>query len=162
MSNSDIDTLEQATRRKGSAVRFSRRPSQVPGDLRIGWRLASLCLVLDRCRGNVANLEQIHVLSWALRTSTGRHLLERWFEGAHRLDDVVVRYDPTLSRTISLAIGARLVERRAQYRISLTQEGKSFARAIRASDLMSEESAFLDRLPRSITQTAIRELTEWR
>lgn len=159
----NLDELEAAFGRVNFQARFNTRPSQIPGDLRLGWRLALLCLVLNRCYGRVASLEQVHLLVWAAKSSEGSALVERWFNGNRRPDEIVVRFDPTLTRTVTLAIGSQLVERRPQHRFALMDAGVGLVEAIyNDTDLMANEKAFLGRLPRRITQRSIRELTEWR
>ncbi|WP_406092975.1 hypothetical protein [Kitasatospora purpeofusca] len=144
------------------SLAFTRRPDPIPGDLRLGWRISALALVLDKCRGRTANVEQIHLLIWALRSSNSRQLLKRWLAGEKSPDEFVVRYDPALSRTIAIAISSGIVQRGANHAISLTASGEALARSIWAEDqVLLKEKELLASVPGKITQKAIRELMAW-
>lgn len=145
-----------------AAITFTQRPDPIPGDLRLGWRLAAFVLVLDKCRGKAANPEQIHLLVWALRTESSREMLKRWTSGDKMPDEFVVRYDPALSRTIAIAVACGLAERRNNNSIALTSEGGAFARTVWSNgDVLRDEKALLHSIPGKITQKAIRDLMSW-
>lgn len=157
------DSLEEAFDEVSTPIRFRHRPAPIPGDLRLGWRSSALALVLDQCRGKTANLEQVHLLLWGLRTEVGRQLILRWFSGGRRPDDPVVRYDPSLTRTIALAVAASLVVRNRNQTLTLSEEGQGIASTVRsATDVLIEEKRLLSELPRTITQAKVRQLLEWR
>lgn len=158
----DAYELAELFASKETGVTFTRRPDPIPGDLRLGWRLSALTLVLDRCRGGAANQEQIHLLVWALRAASTRAMLKRWIEGERMPDDFAVRYDPALSRTISLAVACGLVERRQNQTIALTHDGAALARTVWSEvEVLREEKALLDAMPRKITQKEIRKIVSW-
>jgi hypothetical protein len=141
---------------------FSRRPDPIPGDLRHGWRLAELVLVLDRCHASSANVEQLHLLVWAIRSKSTREMVQSWMGGEKAPDEFAVRYDPVLSRTIAIAISCGLVYRKPSQAISLTPNGKSLARSVWSNDeVMAEEKDFLRTFPGKISQKSIRQLMDW-
>ncbi|WP_405589912.1 hypothetical protein [Streptomyces sp. NBC_01190] len=143
-------------------ITFTQRPDPIPGDLRIGWRLSALAIVLDKCRGGTANPEQIHLLIWALRSSSSREMIQRWISGERMPDDFAVRYDPALSRTISIAVASGLAERRPNQSIALTSQGSALARTVWSDrEVLREEKGLLSSLPGKITQKAIRDLMSW-
>ncbi|MFF7525098.1 hypothetical protein [Streptomyces pseudovenezuelae] len=142
-----------------SPVAFTRRPDAIPGDLRHGWRLASLVLVLYRCWANTASMEQIHVLASSLRSNAARDTLTRWFEDRRLPDDFVVRYDPSLSRTVAIAVACGLAIRKENQSISLSPNGVALARTIWSdAQVLQREKEFLTRLPKKISQKSMREL----
>lgn len=142
---------------------FQRRPSSVPADLRLGWRISALTLILDQCRGKTANLEQVHLLTWALRSAETRELIARWFDGSQRPDDLVVRFDPSMTRTITLCVAGGIVRWNANHTITLLEPGIELVSDVRgAADVMGPEKAFLSMLPRPITQKSIQALLEWK
>ncbi|TQS07420.1 hypothetical protein [Microbispora hainanensis] len=107
-------------------------------------------------------MEQIYLLSWALRSKGSQEILVRWFERRKSPDDFAVRYDPSLTRTIAIAVSAGLVERNENQTISLSDSGVALARSIWAnSEVMQQEKAFLSRLPNKISQKAVREIMDW-
>jgi hypothetical protein len=158
----DDDVLEEAFGEVSTPIRFRHRPDPIPGDLRLGWRLPVLALVLDQCRAKTANLEQVHLLLWSLRTEAGRQLVARWFAGDRRPDDPIVRYDPSLTRTVALAVAAGIVKRNKNQTLTLSDEGQSIALVVRNQKhaLVAEKRA-LSVLPKGITQTRIRQMLEW-
>jgi hypothetical protein len=157
-----IDYLESTLGSLEVAIRFRRRPDPIPADLRLAWRLSALVLVLHRCRNDTATLQQLHVLTWAIRTSHNRETFVRWANGDKRPDDVIVRYDPSLSRTVDLALGLGLVSRNNKGSIVLTIDGSELAsRVENESEALAQEKAFLHHLPRRISQKYINELVTW-
>lgn len=155
--------LEQAFSEISSNVVFTRRPDPIPGDLRTGWRLASTVLILRRCRANTANLEQIHVLAWALRSAQGRKVIKEWFSEHRKPNDLIIRYDPSTTRTINLAVATGLAKRNENSTVSLTEKGQRLATLLWANkEVLAPEKEFLATLPARITQKAVSDLLEWR
>ncbi|MFF0745172.1 hypothetical protein ACFYVL_32705 [Streptomyces sp. NPDC004111] len=160
---SSTKVLEQAFSDISTNVIFTRRPDPIPGDLRTGWRLASLVLILQRCRGNTANLEQIHVLAWSVRSTQGREVMRTWFSARRKPNGLIIRHDPATSRTINLAVAAGLASRNDNASITLTGKGERLATLLWANtEVLSREKEFLSTLPARITQKSIDDLLEWR
>ncbi|MFE7315573.1 hypothetical protein ACFU7T_21205 [Streptomyces sp. NPDC057555] len=155
--------LERAFSEISSSVVFTRRPDPIPGDLRTGWRLASTVLILRRCRANTANLEQIHVLAWALRSAQGRKVIKEWFSEHRKPNDLIIRHDPSTTRTINLAVATRLAKRNENSTVSLTENGERLATLLWANkEVLAPEKEFLAILPARITQKSVSDLLEWR
>lgn len=157
------ESLEELFSRPGVAIAFRNQPEAIPGDLRVSWRLSMLCMLLDRCRGSRAPLPILHVLWCAVRSASSRDLFLRWLSGERRPDEVIVRFDPSLSLTVDLGAGSGLVDfDPSKGTVALTSKGAALAREVWASeDVFQDEKAFLLQLPR-ITQTLIRPVLEWR
>lgn len=142
---------------------FTLRPRGIPGDLRLSWRLSVLCLILERGRSNALRPEHLHVLWWAIRSARTREQLLRWFEGQRDPDELLVRFDPSLTATVDLALGGGLATRQPSGTIQLTGAGKALVGAVGvAPDVLTVEREFLDALPRNLTQKQLRGLLEWR
>jgi hypothetical protein len=148
----------------GSArVVFRDRAEPVPGDLRLAWRLVVLCLILDRSHGSKASMEAAHVLWWAIRSARTRHLFLRWQERDQHPDELLVRFDPSLTATMDLAIGAGLITVDSNVNLVLLPTGKQLAAdAWAAEGVLEVEKSFLNALPRKVTKKSIRELLEWK
>ncbi|MEP6534296.1 MAG: hypothetical protein ABJF23_03190 [Bryobacteraceae bacterium] len=55
---------------------FRQRPVAIPGDLRIGWRIGLLVLLMNGCcKSGRTSLTRLHVLSWGIRTLESRNAL---------------------------------------------------------------------------------------
>jgi len=90
-------------------------------------------------------------------------MLDRWFRGERKPDEVPVRYDPSLTRTIALAVAAGLLQRNANHTLTLSRRGRDLAKAVWTDEnVMALEKNFLRRLPVNISQKQVRELLEWR
>jgi len=159
---SDIERLREFFSELEARPVFTRRATNIPGDLRIAWRLSVLCLILRRGRANSLALEHLHVLWWAVRSEATRSLLLRWFRGEGRPDEMLVRFDPSLSVTLDMAIGQRLALMTETGGVQLTPEGAALADAVLVQDeALVEEKNFLSELPTRITRTQIQSLLEW-
>lgn len=145
-----------------NAVVFTRRPDPVPGDLRTAWRISAIVLVLRRCRANTANVEQIHVLVWALRSEHGRRVVSEWFNHQRKPHGLIIRHDPSTTRSINLAVAAGLAKRNPNASISLTEKGERMASLLMSrNDVLQMEKDFLATLPARITQKSVNDLLDW-
>lgn len=158
----DLDFLESVFSAIDTPVRFARRPDPVPADLRLSWRLAVLAMILRRCRADTATVQQLHVLSWAIKSTRSRAVFLRWANGEKRPDDVIVRFEPSLSLSIDLASGSGLVTRSSNGRIKLTEKGLLLAEAANKNpNMLSFEKEFLNELPRRVTQRFVSDAVAW-
>ena len=124
-------------------------PLPLPGRDRIAWRITSVLLCLDACRGRSATVEQLHVLSWAVRDQHNADALVASWErraGAARL---LRAWDPGLDDTLKLARASGLITQRTNGRQELSESGARVVAAVRASGAaMDSERRLLDSLGR--------------
>lgn len=137
-----------------------------------------LMLILNQCRGARASIEQLHVLNWAIRTEDTRQHFLQFLEGRRTPNQVIVRYDPSLSRAIDFAFAERLVIREEQpgelfeaddkrkkaspYRIVLGERGRAMlARIQQMDDVLTVEKAFLKAIGKKVTQDQVAALFTW-
>jgi len=157
----DLDELEQLLTSDTHQMRFRNRPDPVPADLRLPWRFAALTLVLTRCRGEAAGMEQLHLLLTAIRSPLIQQVLLRSLAGAARPNDVLIRNDPALARTIKIADASGLVTIKSNGTVKLTARGRDLAKIVAEQpDALAREKQFLDRLPAKITQKSFRDILE--
>jgi hypothetical protein len=153
---------------------FTRRASPLPADLRPAYRLAILVLIIEHCRGGKASVEQLHVLDWSIRTAESRHLFIDFINGKKTPSDIIIRYDPSLSRAIDFALAEALITQReaavagkkapstSVFRFSLTTKGKAVLKELMGmDDCLEEEKIFLEDIGTRITQEQIRGLFKW-
>jgi hypothetical protein len=99
---------------------------------------------------------------WAVRSDETRRLFLRWLDGDKRPDEIIVRFDPSLAVTVDLALGSGLVSRTSTGAVALLPTGLALAGELWSDgNVLVEEKAFISKLPRSMTQTALKELTQW-
>jgi hypothetical protein len=155
---------------------FTPRPRPLPGDLRPVWRLNVLALSIHQCHSGRATLEQLHVLNWALRSQATRRLFLEYIAGHKSPDQVIVRYDPSLSRAVEFALAEGIVQRSerqetirevrepsaTQYRISLTARGRVLVDELFSlDDCLQEEKEFLKQIGKKVTQKQVQSLFTW-
>lgn len=141
---------------------FAERPQSITGDFRVAWRLAVVCLLLSRGRANTLTFEHLGVLWWAVRSRSTRSLLLRWFAGEASPDELLIRYDPSLSVTLDLAAGSSLVSL-SDGAAKLTAAGVAFAtHLMQDGDFLREERAFVTELPSTISRSGMSRVLEWR
>jgi hypothetical protein len=146
--------------------------------MRPGWRLHVLVLILNQCRGARASLEQLHVLNWAIRTEETRQHFLQFLEGKRAPNQVIVRYDPSLSRAIDLAFAEKVVMRQEQqaelfegdgkpnkappYRVVLGERGLRLLQQIqKMDDAFTVEKEFLMVIGKKVTQEQVSALFTW-
>jgi len=149
------------------------RPSPLPCDLRPIWRIAALVLILNQCRQKRATIEQLHVMNWSIRSRKAQDQFLAYMQGRKSPNEVVVRYDPSLTRAIDFALGEGIVERyekldsgdegKSQYRLTLSSKGETIASELMADgENLIVEKAFLRDIGQKITQSQIADLFKWR
>jgi hypothetical protein len=132
---------------------FSRRPIDVPADLRPAWRIGLLILLLKNCcREGKARFTQLHVLNWGVRSEENREALENALHGSVGADALLVRIEPSLNRAVDLAIGEGLVARRSGDQIELRDSGHALADEIGSdATLYRTEKEFMQRIRKRVT-----------
>ncbi len=126
---------------------LTERPLPAPGDLRPSWRLAALVLLLDRCYGKSATMEQVQVVGWAMLGEESRKAVASLKDTRPLPDVPIVRFDPSWSRTVDLAVGLSLASWTDTGRVELTTSGKAAAKALwEAEGVLDVERAFLREL----------------
>jgi len=129
----------------------------VPGDLRISWRLALLILVLKYSRGNKASLGKLHLVNDALRSEEGRNKLSNILAGTQAPPEWPFRVEPALGRAIDMARGERLVTSEGGAAYRLTERGMRAAESLLTrDDVLQQERAFLDSQGQRITENFVK------
>ncbi len=150
-------------------VTFRVRPLPVSCMLRPTYRISLLVLLFDQCTRQQATMLQIQVLNWAIRNPTNRQRFLQFMAEDLRPDDVLVRFDPTLSRAIDFAMGEGVVEvptgnddsDNVPHRVSmhLGENGKSLLTSIKQmSDVFVIEKNFLASIGRKVSRKAVEAL----
>lgn len=160
---SRIRELEELFSEEHRAVSFRARPDPIPGDLRLAWRLAALSLALNRFRAHTAHVRHLHLLVSALRSPTIQSVVLRSLSGGATPNDFLVRFDPSLTRTIKLAVATELVDQTPSFAYKLMPSGRALAESVWSDQsIMTQEKKFLDRLPRRISQKSLNAVLEAR
>lgn len=135
------------------SIRLASRA--VPAEFRPQWRIPVLLLILRRCRGEKATWKQLHVMNWAVRSPATRSAFAALAAGELGPDQVIVRYEPTLSRVVDLAVGLGLASWEHGRLLALTDQGKNAIAAADESEALAAEREFLASIPGALTQQRI-------
>lgn len=128
----------------------------------MSWRVSAVCLLLTKGRANSLALEHLHVLWWAIRSTVSQKQVIRAFEGRSQPEDILVRFDPSLSVSLDLALGAGLAERSSTGTMRLTSAGLLLSQNILTSEeAFKEEKVFLAQLPAKMTKNQFERILAW-
>lgn len=150
----DIAGFASPTRRRGKlpvgAMEVSASPLPLAGKDRAAWQVAGLLLCLAACRGNSATVEQLHVLTWAIRDRRNEERLYAVWQRMPGAPRVLRAWDPLLEDSLRLARAAGLINLSSTGRQVLSDSGDRVVRAIRSSPEppLQEEQMALARLGR--------------
>lgn len=142
---------------------FQRRPRDLPGDLRVAWRVALVVLILGESSvGKKASLRKLHALNWICHSGDHRNRFLSIVEGRALPDDLLIRIEPSLNRAIDFAVGEGLVEWIKGNRIKLTEKGITFLQKIAADEgCMVDEIQFLRKIRTEVTETNLESIFSW-
>ena len=144
-------------------IEFIAKPSAVPYNYRISYKVSQLCLILHLCcRKKGCSLLKLHIISTALFTEAEREsLLKNIKVNMHQ---ILVRFDPSVNRALKYAISGKLIFQQKNELFKLTQEGKIFTKSIMNEEhLMTIEKSFLNNLSDNLTEDKIKKLImHWR
>lgn len=135
----------------GTRQQAPARGQPVPGELRIGWRVPVLLLMVEKCWGRRASWAQMHVLSWFLLTRRTADDAQRLLSGDVPLGEEAVGIDPAVNLAIDRAVGEGLL-RPAGTRVKLTPAGEAALRRVKDSGAFEAERAALDALQGKVTE----------
>lgn len=141
---------------------FIRKPSPVPGDLRIAWRLPLTLLMLDFSRGKNASLAKLNLLNDALRSEKSREKLIRIIHGETALIEWRMRVEPAFARNVDFMTGSQLSEWRiasGRAAVGLTDKGKGIAKKLVENvEIFVTEKAFLSEFSGKITEGFVSQI----
>lgn len=154
---------------------FHERRAPISCKIRPAWRIYTLLMILDKCHGGKANLIQLHVLNWAIRTRETRRAFHEFLNGERSPSQTIVRHDPSLNRAVHFAFAEKLVTRQEvqqtiegqsskvpPYRVVLSDKGRRFVKRLKALDGCFEtQKQFLDSIPGKIAQKDVNMLFSW-
>lgn len=110
---------------------FNAKPDAVPYNYRISYKVTQLCLIMRICgRGDVCSLIKLHMISFALISQENMRKLVDFADGIGSAP--IVRFDPSVNRALTYAIGYGLIKRQQNAKYKLTDRGKQLAEQIKA------------------------------
>lgn len=144
------------------AFSFRERPTPVPGDLRIRWRISLILLLLNSSRGKKASLAKLYVLSDAVQSAEALRSLDAILHGQRSELTWRVRVEPALARALDLMVGDKLADWTTvsdRIGVHLTTKGETAAKAVgEFEDALVEQKAALLSVGSAITETLVTRL----
>ena len=140
---------------------FQRRPTPVPGDLRIAWRVSLILLMLASSRASRASLAKLHILNDAIRSNQVRRLKAATDAGGQTLP-WNLRVEPAFARAIDFVVGDRLAawtKTGGRASLQLTASGTAAAAALEQfKDVLEEERAIIAEHAAKLTEMRVTAL----
>jgi hypothetical protein len=137
---------------------FQRRPTPVPGDLRIAWRVALIMVMLGCSRSNRASLAKLHILNDVVRSGS-RDRLKLALAGDPNQLPWSFRVEPAFARAIDFVVGERLAtwtKATGRAALQLTKTGIESANAVLNQDeALVVERAIVSDLATTITESTV-------
>jgi hypothetical protein len=131
------------------ALELAQVPLPLAGRDRITWRISAVLLCLAACRGTSAAVEQLHVLSWAVRDEHNADALMAVWEQRPGAARPLRAWDPGLDDTLKLARASGLITQLGNGRQKLSESGARVVAALQSDgDAMGQERALLASLGR--------------
>ena len=146
-----------------TGIVFDAKPDAVPYNYRISYKVTQLCLIMRICgRGDICSLMKLHMISFALISQNNMRNLIEFADGIGSAP--IVRFDPSVNRALTYAIGYGLIEQQQNSKFKLTDRGKKLAEQIKAvGDLMVAEITDLNSLAKKLTERKVEEIVDmWR
>ena len=148
---------------KYTDIVFDAKPDAVPYNYRISYKVTQLCLIMQICgRGGVCSLIKLHMISFALISQENMRKPIEFADGTGSVP--IVRFDPSVNRALTYAIGYGLIERQQNAKYKLTDRGKQLVEQIKiVGDLMVVEIDDLNLLAKKLTENKVEEIVDrWR
>lgn len=140
---------------------FQRRPTPVPGDLRIAWRVSLILLMLAASRSSRASLAKLHILNDAIRSNQVRRLKAATDANAQTLP-WNLRVEPAFARAIDFVVGERLAawtKAGGRASLQLTASGLTAAAGLeKFQDVLQDERVIIAEYAKKLTEVRVTAL----
>lgn len=134
------------------------------------WRMSVVLLLIEKCHGDRATVEQLHVLNWAIRSEQTRKQFLDFIRGLRIPSQVNARRDPSLNRALEFALAEKLIAVETvgangdsttvgNVRIRVDLKGRKLLDFISQNeDCFVVQKAFLMSIGRKLTQADVSQL----
>ncbi len=146
------------------SIRVERKPIAVPYNYRIMYKITQLLLIVYYCcsRRKGCSLEKLHMISTALTSEKDYERLISFIDG--RMNIIIIRFDPTVNRAVTLALAENLLYRQSNGLFKLSVKGKEFVDEMdKNKTLMVREKELMNIISTNLTEERINGLmSDWR
>jgi len=151
----DIDFPFQAIK----GLTFDPKPQPLPANLRPGYRIALIMLVLKtNCRDNAASLLKLQFFNWLLKSSS----LQKFVQAKLSSQDIfmleLIHLDPMVNLALRYAFADNLISITKNSRYKLTEKGERFANQILQAKeaILGKEMEILVRIGQQVSEVKLR------
>ncbi|MGD9679201.1 MAG: hypothetical protein AB7V16_12745 [Vulcanibacillus sp.] len=144
-----------------SSIIFDSKPDAVPFNYRLSYKIGQLCLIISSNTRGGTSLYKIHMLSIAMFSEEEKQKL---FTFCNFSDPFfVIRFDPSVNRTILFALFDGLIIQQNNGLFKLTEKGKLLSGLIKEDlNVFIGEKLFLQDISNTLTEAKIKNLkTKW-
>jgi hypothetical protein len=142
-----------------TTLRFRRRPKAVSGDMRIGWRLSIMLLMLYYSRGKKASLAKLHMLNDAMRVNKSKDHLNKLLVEEQEVYSWSIRIEPAFARALDFLVSEGFADwgvANDRTTVKLTKSGISAAEALSESEeIFLEEKKYLKVVAKKLTEQSV-------
>lgn len=142
-------------------IDFKERPSPVPYNYRISYKVAQICLILFMIKKGGCSFIKMQMISVALSSDYDMEQVLDFISG--KLPDYsIISFDPSVNNALLYARAEGLIEiQPSNGKFKLSKKGKQFAQTIcNNADIMKKEKNNLKEIINNITDDEISSLVE--
>lgn len=142
-------------------ITFKKRPTPVPYNYRISYKVAQICLILFMIKRGGCSFIKMQMISAALSSNYDMEQMLDFING--KLPDYsIISFDPSVNNALLYARAEGLINiQPSNGKFKLSEKGKQFAKIIcKNNDIMKKEKNNLKEIIDNITDEAINSLVE--
>lgn len=138
---------------------FDSKPDAVPYQYRLSFKISLTCLILGlSCGRSGCSLTKLHLIIVSMYSEKEKSTLLDFVNGESD-QYLILRYDPTINKTIDFMLAEKIVFQQANGLFRLTTSGKGFLEKIMNDEsLLVSEKDFLNKLSNKLTESLINNL----
>lgn len=146
-------------------IRVRNRPTAVPYNYRILYKVTQLLLIISYCctARKGCSIEKMHMISNAINDKDELNNLLSFIEEKNN-NLIIVRFDPVINRAVEYALAENLILRQANGLFKLSPKGKILVTEINKDiNLFIREKKIMENISFKLTEEKIKSLIlDWR
>ncbi|NFH89983.1 hypothetical protein FDA33_07160 [Clostridium botulinum] len=146
-------------------IRVKNRPTAVPYNYRILYKVTQLLLIISYCctTRKGCSIEKMHMISNTINDKDELNNLLSFIEEKNN-NLIIVRFDPVINRAVGYALAENLILRQANGLFKLSPKGKTWVSEINKDvNLFIREKKIMESISFKLTEEKIKSLIlDWR
>ena len=144
---------------------FDAKASAVPYNYRISYKIALICAIIGKCCGKKGcSAIKLQMINAATTSKKARVELFKLIDNPFTTETTIIRFDPSISRAINLAIADEIIFRQSNGLYRLRDKGKALLNEIyKDEETFIVEKQLLFDLSNKLTEDIIDRIAKhWR